>query len=566
MRVIAPRLPTPVSPTGGASAASLPTDIVVEQLRRLALFCMVSVALWAVGLVMDAVVLPLTVGSTISRMTLGIDITAVVIGLSILIYIRYARRATNCVSTDAGLWLMLLNAAGIALLETWADDPANTLSGHLSWTTIVVLISGMIVTTTPRKMLLAALAAASMGPLGVWVAHLRGLPAPSALNTFVIYVPSYVCAVVATLPSHMFQFMGRRIREARELGNYHLIERLGQGGMGEVWRARHRLLVRDAAIKLVRPALLGAANPDEAGRLIRRFEREAQATAALRSEHSIRLFDFGATDDGSFYYVMELLAGQDLESLIKQFGPLPAARTMYLLRQVCQSLAEAHARGLVHRDIKPANIFVCRMGLEYDFVKVLDFGLVQFRDFDASDTTMRTQLTMHQAIGTPAYMAPEVILGDGREADRRADVYAIGCVAYFLLTGERVFAESTPMQALIDHVQAIPAPPSQRSELPIPPDVDAIVLACLEKDPDRRPQDAADLGRLIADSKTAAGWSGEQAEEWWTLHLPDLSGPLTFEERSPETIAASFETAATRHFPPASATIGEVTRPASRPR
>jgi serine/threonine-protein kinase len=538
MRVIAPRLPTPISPTGGATAARLPTDVISDQLRRLALYCMVSVALWAVGLLMDAVILPLTVGSTVSRTALAIDASAVMVGLAILVYIRFARPGKECVSTDAGLWLMGLNAAGIALLETWADDPADTLSGHLSWATIVILISAMIVTSTPRKMLVAALIAASMGPLGVWLAHLRGMAVPSVVNTFVIYMPNYVCAVVATLPSQLFQMMGRRIREARDLGSYQLIELLGQGGMGEVWRARHRLLAREAAVKLVRPALLGAADAEEAGRLVRRFEREAQATAALRSQHSIRLFDFGATDEGSFYYVMELLAGRDLEGLIRQFGPLPAARVMYLLQQVCHSLAEAHARGLVHRDIKPANIFICRMGLEYDFVKVLDFGLVQFRQPDATLTNAATQLTMHQAIGTPAYMAPEVILGDGREADRRADIYAIGCVGYFLLTGQRVFSEGTPMQALIDHVHTTPAPPSQRSELPIPAEVDAIVMACLQKDPDRRPQDAAQLGRLIAGSKTAAGWSPEQAEEWWGLHLPDLSGPLTFEERTPAAVAS----------------------------
>ena len=536
MKVIAPRLPTPISPTGGASAARLPDDVVSDQLRRLALFCVVSVSLWSFGLIMDAVILPVTVGSTVSRMTIAIDITAVMIGLAIFVYLRYARSSSECVSTDAGLWLMLLNAAGVALLETWADDPANTLSGHLSWIAIVILISAMIVTSTPRKMLVAALAAASMGPLGVWLAHLRGAPVPSVVNTFVIYTPNYVCAVVATLPSQLFQMMGRRLREARELGNYQLIERLGQGGMGEVWRARHRLLARDAAVKLVRPALLGAANPEEAGRLVRRFEREAQATAALRSQHSIRLFDFGSTDDGSFYYVMELLAGRDLESLIRQFGPLPAARVTCLLKQVCHSLAEAHARGLVHRDIKPANIFVCRMGLEYDFVKVLDFGLVQFRDRDATETNAVTQLTMHQAVGTPAYMAPETILGDGREADRRTDVYAIGCVAYFLLTGQRVFSEGTPMQALIDHVHSTPAPPSQRTELMIPADVDAIVLACLEKDPDQRPQDAAQLGRRLAEARSAGAWTSDQAEEWWGLHLPDLSGPLTFEERQPQAV------------------------------
>ena len=197
--------------------------------------------------------------------------------------------------------------------------------------------------------------------------------------------------------------------------------------MGEVWRAEHRLLARDAAIKLVRPEVLGARNDQEVQLTLRRFEREAQATAALNSPHTIQVFDFGITQDGTFYYVMELLAGRDLESLVREFGPLPAARTIYLLRQVCHSLADAHARGLVHRDVKPANIYVCRMGLDYDFAKVLDFGLVKIRNRPSADslTTMDQSTT-----GTPAYMAPECILGDV-DVDRRADVYALGCVAYF---------------------------------------------------------------------------------------------------------------------------------------
>ena len=196
---------------------------------------------------------------------------------------------------------------------------------------------------------------------------------------FVICWPSYACAFVAVVPARVLQRIGRRLREAQDLGSYHLVERLGAGGMGEVWRAEHRLLARDAAIKLVRPEVLGARDENEARLTLKRFEREAQATAALSSPHTIQVFDFGITQDGTFYYVMELLAGRDLESLVREFGPLPPNRVLYLLRQVCHSLADAHARGLVHRDIKPANIYVCRMGLEYDFAKVLDFGLVKIQ-------------------------------------------------------------------------------------------------------------------------------------------------------------------------------------------
>jgi serine/threonine-protein kinase len=295
--------------------------------------------------------------------------------------------------------------------------------------------------------------------------------------------------------------------------------------MGEVWRAEHELLARHAAIKLVRPELLGARSETEVQTLIRRFEREAQATAALTSPHSIQLFDFGATNDGSFYYVMELLAGRDLESLVRDFGPVPADRAVFLLRQVCHSLADAHARGLIHRDIKPANIYICRMGLDYDFVKVLDFGLVKIKGRARDLATLAT--IDHTTSGTPAYMAPEAILGE-TEVDRRADVYALGCVAYYLLTGHLVFDADTPMRMFVQHLQATPVPPSQRTELPIPPDLDAFVMSCLEKDPDKRPQSARVLFEMAC-ACGGAGWTNASAELWWRAHLPELTQdqPLT---------------------------------------
>jgi len=267
-------------------------------------------------------------------------------------------------------------------------------------------------------------------------------------------------------------------------------------------------------------------NEHEARTVLARFEREAQATAALSSPHTINLFDFGVTEEGTFYYVMELLLGRDMESLIREFGPVPADRAIYLLRQVCHSLADAHARGLVHRDIKPANIYLCRMGLEYDFVKVLDFGLVKSSTRKEIGETTLTSPQM--TTGTPAYMAPEVILGE--EVDRRADVYSFGCVAYYLLTGRLVFEAETPMKMLLQHVQAPPVPPSARSELTIPPEIDALVLACLEKDPDKRPQHAEEL-LLAACGCSCDAWDQPQAKRWWQTHLPDLTGPLTLGER-----------------------------------
>jgi eukaryotic-like serine/threonine-protein kinase len=367
---------------------------------------------------------------------------------------------------------MVPHAFCLALLNSWPQQ--STTMPPISPITVLILFFGMLAPAKPTQMLAAGLIAASMDPLGVWIAHLRGLATPGLLNIFAMFYPNYVCAVLAVAPSRVLHRLGRHIREARALGSYQLVERLGEGGMGEVWLARHRLLARSAAIKLIRPEILS-----DGARELGRFEREAQATAALTSPHTIRLFDFGLTGDGTFYYVMELLYGCDLESLVRNFGPLPPARVMYLIRQVCRSLGEAHAMGLIHRDIKPANIYLCRMGLEYDFAKVLDFGLVkrERRDEATAMISAETELT-----GTPGYMAPEAILGHA-DIDRRVDIYAVGCVAYFLLTGERVFGAANMMTVLMQHVQEEPMPPSHRAELQIPREVDEFVLACLRSGP-----------------------------------------------------------------------------------
>jgi serine/threonine-protein kinase len=520
LKNIAPRVPTRATPAGERASARLPDDIVAEQNQRFVVFTGVGAAVWTIALTIDMVVMPLGLGVRAPAAVFSIEIFAAAASAILFLFLKYSTRPLP-VTAAAGLWFMLLNAAAIALLNTWVFSPKERLGG-LSWVVFVILVSSMIVPSTPRRILAASLVAASLEPLGVWIAHLRGSPAPSPVETLVLCLPNYVAAVVATLPAHVFQRLGRRVREARELGSYQLIELLGRGGMGEVWRARHRWLARHAAIKLVRPEVLGAGIGPDAQLVLRRFEREAQATATLTSPHSIRLFDFGVTDDGTFYYVMELLFGCDLESLVRNFGPLPAERAVYLLKQVCLSLAEAHARGLVHRDVKPANMFICRMGLEYDFVKVLDFGLVLLGEPDRQQPLMTSEETRR---GTPAYMAPEIILGRS-SVDGRADVYSLGCTAYFLLTGRRVFEGGTSIEALIDHVHTAPRPLSQLTPSPISPELERVVLRCLDKDPNRRPQDALDLFELLDDCGGLAEWSGASAQRWWETHLPDLAGPL----------------------------------------
>jgi serine/threonine-protein kinase len=297
--------------------------------------------------------------------------------------------------------------------------------------------------------------------------------------------------------------------KGHDMGSYHLEELLGRGGMGEVWRASHRLLARSAAIKLIRPDSFGS----DGRELVKRFEREAKATAALRSPHTVDIYDFGTTEDGTFYYVMELLEGFDLETLVTQFGALPPERAVDILIQACHSLAEAHQGGLIHRDVKPANIYVCRYGLDWDFVKLLDFGLVKNSPLQAE---RGRPLTVAGVIaGTPGYMAPEMGLGSP-DVDWRADIYALGCVGYWLLTAKPVFdLGSSPMQVLMDHIQKQPPSPSERTTASIPPALDYILLQCLSKDPNDRPQTMQDLAERLAGVPLPEPWNQERARRWW---------------------------------------------------
>jgi len=309
------------------------------------------------------------------------------------------------------------------------------------------------------------------------------------------------------------------MEEEAQFGNYELLEGIARGGMGEVWRARHRMLKREAAIKVIRGDMLATGTQEGDSQLLRRFEREAQATSALKSPHTVEIYDFGTTESGTFYYAMELLDGLSLKALVERYGPLPPERVVYILEQVCESLAEAHENGLIHRDIKPANINVCRYGLKRDFVKVLDFGLVKGAAGQDEDGT----LTASTAIaGSPAFMPPEVAQ-PGSPRDARSDIYALGCVAYWLLTGTLVFEAESPLQMIMAHAQETPLPPSQRAEEPIPEALDEVVLACLAKDPAARPQTAEELRQRLEACTFEHPWTEARAVEWWKLHVPSAA-------------------------------------------
>jgi DNA-binding NtrC family response regulator len=302
--------------------------------------------------------------------------------------------------------------------------------------------------------------------------------------------------------------------EGLPLGHYRLIEKLGEGGMGEVWRARHQLLARPCAVKLIKPDLLGEGKRDAA---TGRFQLEARTIARLTSPNTVRLYDFGVSETGSFYFVMELLTGMDVASLVQRFGPLPPERAVAVLRQACRSLGEAHAAGVLHRDIKPQNLFLCRLGLDFDVVKVLDFGLVKSLHEGAAQLTTEGVLT-----GTPAYMPPERVMGAA--ADERSDLYSLGCVAYWMLTGRAVFT-GEPMTVMIHHARTVPQPPSKITGRQLPDRLEEIVLSCLEKAPEKRPSSAVELWHWLGEVALTPPWTPERAEGWWREHLPDLAKP-----------------------------------------
>ena len=429
---------------------------------------------------------------------------------------------------DAGSFVV---AGGFLSLMT-VEDESQILQVLLALT-VTVMVRAILMPSRPgRTLLLSALVFAPTVVVCIARHHPAAfLPGFSlgyqklhmTLNT-VLW--SILGTTLATIVSRVLYGLRRQVAEASELGQYLLEEKIGGGGMGEVWRARHRLLIRPAAIKLIRRRAQDAM-PEDPELLVRRFEREARATAALTSPHTVQLYDFGVAEDGRLYYVMELLDGLDLDTLVRQYGPLPAERVVHLLRQVCSALQDAHGNGLVHRDIKPANIVVSHAGTTFDFVKVLDFGLVALDSTrggagigggDADDSAIN--LTAEGSwSGTPGYMAPEVVLG-AAETDHRVDLYALGCVAYWLLTGKMVFEGENAIQVMLQHAQAEPKRPSQRVDRPIPAALEDLVMQCLEKDPARRPAGAQVVSDRLDAVPPASAWTAERAEQWWATHRP----------------------------------------------
>jgi eukaryotic-like serine/threonine-protein kinase len=316
---------------------------------------------------------------------------------------------------------------------------------------------------------------------------------------------------ITTATSRVIYGLRKEVRDARRLGQYTLLEKLGEGGMGAVFRARHAMLRRPTAIKLLPPEKFGAES-------VARFEREVQLTASLTHPNTIRIFDYGRTPDGIFYYAMEYLEGANLADVVAVGGPLPAGRVIHVLEQVAGALAEAHHAGLIHRDVKPANIFLTEQGRMPDVAKVLDFGLVKkVRDADGTDSTALALSQDDRISGTPLYMAPEAITSPDK-VDPRTDLYSLGAVGYYLLTAQDVFRGRNVLEVCSHHLQSEPVAPSRRLGAPVPDDLEALILRCLAKDPHERPADATALRSALRGCRDAQAWTDEDARRWFLAH------------------------------------------------
>jgi hypothetical protein len=503
--------------SNGEMSRTLPPEMMEEAARRLAWLGLIYSFTGLIGHFGRRVALAWSSGVAFEpRFQDAIGVVAVAMGIAVYAIARHGRLSSRGLVNLASTFLVL-GTFGLAIREFWDGVPVGLDSAFPLIPVECVWIIGfpLIVPLRPATVLVSSLLAASAGPLALVISsNVTGMPIdrPIAVTAFFL-TSTYLCAVVAYVVAGIMRRVTVRLTRAREVGSYELMERIGQGGMGEVWRAKHRLLARPAAIKLIRSDVLGS-NLQTREALLHRFEREAQDTATLGSTHTIDVYDFGVTEEGDFYYVMELLNGISFERYVQEFGPMEPERAAHLLRQVCHSLGEAHSRGLIHRDIKPANLFMCRLGPDDDFVKVLDFGLVKHAD----TSNAHSMLTLEGVTaGTPGFMAPEIALGKPG-IDGRADLYSLGCVAFYLLTGQPVFSGETPVATVLAHVQSPPQPPSARAEFPIPAALDEAILACLAKEPSDRPASAWVLDRRLADAVPTGAWTAEAARAWWDLH------------------------------------------------
>lgn len=408
-------------------------------------------------------------------------------------------RALDVIAIIAGGILFALMARYLVPMQQalGEDGAAGLYAGILAIANTIASRAIMVPSTPARTFWLSTLASAPLLPVTVTATH-----STSAIINTICW--SAVTISVATIGSRVIFGLRREAARVRRLGQYTLQEKIGAGGMGIVYRASHAMLRRPTAIKLLPPERAGEAN-------LQRFEREVQMTAELSHPNTITIYDYGRTPEGIFYYAMEFLDGITLEELVRRDGAISAGRVIHILRQVCRALAEAHERGLLHRDIKPANIFLTERGGEPDVIKVLDFGLVKPIATDSPEITMSTTIVL---TGTPLYMPPEAVISP-HTADTRSDLYAVGAVGYYLLSGRPVFEAATIAEVLAMHLQTAPKPLSAHAAARVPADLEEVVMGCLSKSVEGRPSSARELDQQLKRCAASGSWTTEAATAWW---------------------------------------------------
>ena len=502
-RLIGPPLQSTPADTGAPAKEprQLPDDLLDESRKRLSIIAFLGSFLWLTATALFHLARRAIAPDDPVWMRLGApDLVAVINIVASTAVCAWTRRSSKPpeVLIRASMGYMVFTCLSIAII--WHSDPtfhSEMVTPMISWSGVVIMMFAAIIPIAPKTMVLTGLLCVVMNPVAMLVLQQMGVARWGSPGKVVLmHYPDFLLVGIAGAISAVMTKLGHQVSRAREMGSYHLGELIGRGGMGEVYQATHRMLARKAAIKLIRRSNLGPADAETTQLAIARFRREAEVAASLRSPHTVALYDFGTTPEGSLYIVMEYLEGMDLETLIRREGAQPWQRVVSIMRQACESLAEAHARGLVHRDIKPANLHIGRLGLQDDFVKVLDFGLVKSIGTREQPPAQTLATRDGQTPGTPEFMPPEMALGE--EVDGRADIYALGCVAFYLLTGRPVFEGTSAYHLIARHLNDPPVAPSTAARRPIPVELDTIILSCLRKRPDERPASAIELSEALA--------------------------------------------------------------------
>lgn len=505
---------------GGGTTPHLTTEVACLLRRRLRIAGLISLFGFGVYLI-RSFFLPSNMAPTAVGQAFLSIVVAVLIAASCLLWSKVSLSMPALRWVEVGMFGAMAAFFSYAhfvvfyhhrVLDFASDEDAKiflftavNLGNCLRWFILIVLYGTFIPNTWKRCALIVGGMALTPLALSLWIGFECPILGPFIWHgLFEMVIILAIASTIAIFGSYKISELQQQAFVARKLGQYVLHRKLGAGGMGEVYLGEHTMLRRSCAIKLIRPEQAG--DPTT----LSRFEREVQAMATLTHWNTVEVYDYGLAEDGTFYYVMEYLPGLSLQDLVERHGPLPPGRAIYILRQLCAALKEAHAIGLIHRDIKPSNVIVCQRGGAYDVAKLLDFGLVQGFGFEGVSDRLTLQGTI---LGSPPYMSPEQALGKG-QIDARTDIYSLGGLAYFLLTGQPPFQRETAMEMLMAHVHD--APPALREVRPeIPPDLEEVVLRCLAKKADDRFPNIFRVDRAFADCAAADDWNGDQGKDWW---------------------------------------------------